>query len=133
MRLCRQFQIGGFRAAFSPVQQFRNVQNRLGKALARSQVLQAADIAADQHIRLGCRNVAQFAGPQLCGQIRLQDGTEIGTVQRVMTTGGVDVLEIGEGGKILIPFAESICVEVDLEKRQITIDPPEGLLQLNAR
>jgi len=66
-------------------------------------------------------------------RVLLKDGSEIGTVQRVMTTGGVDVLEIGEGGKILIPFAESICVEVDLEKRQITIDPPEGLLQLNAR
>jgi len=41
-------------------------------------MLQAADIAADQHIRLRRRNSAQFAGAQLRGQFRLQDGIGAG-------------------------------------------------------
>jgi ribosomal 30S subunit maturation factor RimM len=30
----------------------------------------------------------------------------------------------------LVPFAEAICTEVDVEAKRITIDPPEGLLDL---
>lgn len=63
--------------------------------------------------------------------VRLKDGREIGTVQDIVRTGGVDLLAVGQHGEILIPFAESICVEVNRELRQITVDPPEGLLQLN--
>ena len=33
---------------------------------------------------------------------------------------------------ILIPFVKSICVDVDLAGRKVRIDPPEGLLDLNA-
>lgn len=36
------------------------------------------------------------------------------------------------GPPILIPFVKSICVEVDLAGRKIRIDPPDGLLELNA-
>jgi ribosomal 30S subunit maturation factor RimM len=31
--------------------------------------------------------------------------------------------------ELLVPFAESICIVVDIEKRSIVIDPPEGLLE----
>jgi 16S rRNA processing protein RimM len=63
--------------------------------------------------------------------VRLKDGRAVGNVQDVLDTGGAWVLEVGERGEILIPFVDRICVAVDLEARQITIDPPEGLLQLN--
>lgn len=36
------------------------------------------------------------------------------------------------GGEILVPFAASICREVDLAARRITVDLPDGLLELNA-
>lgn len=36
-----------------------------------------------------------------------------------------------EGREILIPFTSEICVHVDLDKREIVIDPPEGLLELD--
>jgi len=65
-------------------------------------------------------------------KVRLQDGTEIGKVHDVLKTGGVDLLEVGERGEILIPFTEGICREVDSDAKVITIDPPEGLLQLKA-
>lgn len=57
------------------------------------------------------------------------EGETIGTVSGVMRTGGTEILEIkGEGRDFLIPFAESICIEVDILNKLIRIDPPEGLL-----
>ncbi len=30
----------------------------------------------------------------------------------------------------LIPLAETICVEIDIENKLIRVDPPEGLLEM---
>lgn len=58
------------------------------------------------------------------------DGENVGKVREVMRTGGTEILVVaGEEKEFLIPFAESICVEVDLEKKLIKIDPPDGLLE----
>ena len=58
------------------------------------------------------------------------DGETVGTVKELMRTGGTEVLVIdGSDKEYLIPFAESICTEVDIEKKRIVIDPPEGLLE----
>lgn len=65
--------------------------------------------------------------------VRRKDGVQVGKVQDVVKTGGVDLLQLDERGDLLIPFVDAICIEVDQEARTITIDPPEGLLQLNAR
>ena len=47
-----------------------------------------------------------------------------------MRTGGTELLVIdGAERELLVPFAESICVDVDVEKKRIVIDPPEGLLE----
>jgi 16S rRNA processing protein RimM len=57
------------------------------------------------------------------------DGTELGTVKELLRTGGTELLVVvGEGREYLIPFAESICVAVDIDDKKITVDPPEGLL-----
>lgn len=57
-------------------------------------------------------------------------GETVGTVKELMRTGGTEVLVIdGADKEYLIPFAESICTEVDVEKKRIVIDPPEGLLE----
>lgn len=60
------------------------------------------------------------------------DGETIGTVSEIMRTGVAEILVVkNEAGKeILVPFAESICVEVDIENKRIVVDPPEGLLEL---
>ena len=58
------------------------------------------------------------------------EGERLGTVREVMRTGGTENLVVaGQTRDFLIPFAEAICVEVDLEKKRIVIDPPEGLLE----
>jgi len=58
------------------------------------------------------------------------DGASIGKVRGVMRTGGTENLVVeNDGGDVLIPFAEAICTEVDIEKKRIVVDPPEGLLE----
>jgi 16S rRNA processing protein RimM len=58
------------------------------------------------------------------------DGTEIGEVRELLRTGGTELLVVAsELKEYLIPFAEAICVEVDVENKLIKIDPPEGLLE----
>ena len=42
------------------------------------------------------------------------------------------MLVVDKGGsEILIPFSKSICLDIDLDKKEIVIDPPEGLLELD--
>ncbi|MGD1009167.1 MAG: ribosome maturation factor RimM [Candidatus Aminicenantales bacterium] len=60
------------------------------------------------------------------------DGTEVGTVRGILSAGGPDVLVVARGEKeYYVPFAEPICLRIDPEKREIVIDPPDGLLELN--
>lgn len=58
------------------------------------------------------------------------DGETIGTVKEIMRTGGTEILVVeGAGKEYLIPFAEAICTEVDVENKLIRVDLPEGLLE----
>jgi ribosomal 30S subunit maturation factor RimM len=38
----------------------------------------------------------------------------------------------GGTGEILVPLAAEICRQIDVRAKSITIDPPEGLLDVNA-
>jgi len=75
----------------------------------------------------------QFFEHQVIGSevVRL-NGQSIGRVKSLLRTGGTDVLlvETEEGLELMIPFADEICTEVDVNAKRITIDPPEGLLDL---
>jgi 16S rRNA processing protein RimM len=62
-------------------------------------------------------------------------GESIGKVREVMRTGGVELLVIvnnsnESGREVFVPMAESIVVEIDIARKRILIDPPEGLLDL---
>jgi 16S rRNA processing protein RimM len=67
-------------------------------------------------------------------RVETMAGTTVGHVARVDDSGGVPLLAIDrDRGEVLIPLAESICREIDAVGKRIVIDPPEGLLELNAR
>jgi 16S rRNA processing protein RimM len=57
------------------------------------------------------------------------DGQRIGEVRELMRTGGTELLVVQGEKEYLIPFANSICIDVDIENRTIRIDPPDGLLE----
>lgn len=63
-------------------------------------------------------------------EVETVEGEKLGTVREVMRTGGTEVLLVdGAEKELMIPFAEAICVEVDVEGKRIVVDPPEGLLE----
>ena len=62
--------------------------------------------------------------------VRTIEGEKIGRVSELMRTGGTEILVVkGEEKEFLIPFAETICVEVDIKNKVILVDLPEGLLE----
>ncbi len=73
----------------------------------------------------------EFFDWELSGcSVETVEGGAVGTVKELLRTGGTEVLVIeGAEKEYLIPFAESICTVVDVEKKRIVIDPPEGLLE----
>jgi 16S rRNA processing protein RimM len=74
----------------------------------------------------------EFFDWQLEGcEVETVEGVNVGRVREVMRTGGTDILIIdGPDRELMVPFAEAICVEVDVERKRIVVDPPEGLLDL---
>ena len=73
----------------------------------------------------------EFYDWQLQGcEVETIDGEKIGVVRELMRTGGTEILIVkGVEKEYMIPFAESICTEVDIESKKILVDLPEGLLE----
>ena len=72
----------------------------------------------------------EFFDWQLAGcEVYDTQGNVIGEVIEIMRTGGTEVLIVQGEKEYMIPFAEAICTEVDVENKRIVIDPPEGLLE----
>jgi 16S rRNA processing protein RimM len=59
-------------------------------------------------------------------------GTIVGTVSDVLHPPGPPVLVVdrGEPGEALVPFVRELVPTVDLPSGRLTIDPPDGLLDL---
>jgi 16S rRNA processing protein RimM len=64
--------------------------------------------------------------------VEIEHGSAIGNVREIMRTGGVELLVVEDETRHehLIPMAQSIVVQIDLSRRKILIDPPDGLLDL---
>lgn len=64
-----------------------------------------------------------------CDVIDSQTGSSLGRVTSWDDSGGPGLLVV-EGG-LMIPFARSICIEIDPAARRILVALPEGLKDLN--
>ena len=87
-------------------------------------------VPADERMKLPA---GQFYEWELAGcRVETIAGEMIGEVRSIMRTGGVEILVVANdaGKEFLIPMAQNICVEIDVEKKLIRVDPPEGLLEL---
>ena len=59
-------------------------------------------------------------------------GRQLGTVSEVLHTGGeapVLVIRDEQNREHLVPLAESICVAIDVGRKLIRVDAPEGLIE----
>ena len=62
--------------------------------------------------------------------MRLTDGAVVGTVAAVESHPMQDLLvvTVGEAHEVRVPFERALVPVVDLDKGELVIDPPEGLL-----
>jgi len=64
-------------------------------------------------------------------EVRTKDGAVVGKVTAVEGPLERSRLVIArEGGEVMVPMVDAICLSVDPEAKAIVIDPPEGLLDL---
>lgn len=67
-------------------------------------------------------------------QVITEQGQLIGEVIDIWFIPNNELLIVkkkGTDNEVLVPFQESICVEVDLSQKKIVISPPEGLLEID--
>lgn len=97
---------------------------------AKELVGYALALPADERVQLPKDS---FYDWELAGcRVETIDGKQVGEVSSIMRTGGVELLAVVDdaGRERLIPMASDICVRIDVRKKLIRIDPPEGLLEL---
>jgi 16S rRNA processing protein RimM len=63
--------------------------------------------------------------------VEASDGRSLGTVRELWDAGAHDVLVVEDetGRDLLLPVAQALLREVDMERRRIVMDVPEGLLE----
>jgi 16S rRNA processing protein RimM len=78
---------------------------------------------------------AEFDYADLVGlRVRTSAGEVVGSVREVLWGSANDNLVVdGPAGEVLIPFIEDIILAVDLPDKTITIEPIDGLLDLNEK
>jgi 16S rRNA processing protein RimM len=101
-------------------------------SLSRADRLARLDVMIDESA-LATLDEGRFYTFELVGcRVITLTGEEVGTVSDVILSGAGSLLAVDSRGKeVLIPFHESICKEVSLAAKEIRIDPPAGLLDLN--
>jgi len=64
--------------------------------------------------------------------VRTVDGAEVGVVEDVLHHGQDTLIVRAASREILVPFVKAIVTSVDVEAGVLVIDPPPGLLDLEA-
>ncbi len=77
----------------------------------------------------GAYSFAELVG---CKVVKLESGDAVGVVEAVEEFGGPPVLRLRatDGREFLIPFAKSICKQIEPAAKLIGVDLPEGMLDL---
>jgi len=103
--------------------------NRLIALLENIDSREAAEALLDQPIaayrdQFPKPGDGQFYWTDLLGlKVRLQDGTELGTIQKMLATGANDVMVVRGERERLIPFVSGQYVkDVDLDSGTVTVD-----------
>ena len=108
---------------------FEEVSDRNGIEALRDTILKSEVDMADEH-----QDEDEFHVQQLIGlKVALENGQVIGNLEDVLNLPGQDLLaitSIADGHEILIPFIYEFVPNVDLDEGIITVNPPDGLLDL---
>ena len=118
------------------IEDFRFQKNRILLTFEGVDSIEAAESLRDAEICIPETEAValeedEFFDWQLEGcAVETVEGEKLGFVKELMRTGGTEILVVEGGEKeFLIPFAASVCTEVDVENKLIRVDAPEGLLE----
>ena len=63
--------------------------------------------------------------------VLIADGIKLGEVKEIVQLPGQDLLSVNSAkGEVLIPMVKQIILSIDVDKKVIQINPPEGLLDV---
>ncbi len=99
-------------------------------SISEAEPLAGAEVRIPRDERMALESGEYFVSDLVgCEVIDRATGTSLGTVADWLEGGGPGLLELSTG--LLVPFARSICVEIDPAARRIVVDLPAGLKELN--
>jgi len=99
--------------------------------MTQAETLAGADVCVPADERAALPEGEFYLSDLVGCEVIDRSGQVLGRVSGWQETGSAPLLTL-EGSDLLIPFARSICIEIDLATRRILIDPPEGLLDLHS-
>jgi len=98
--------------------------------MSQAELLEHAEVRIPMAHRLVLDESEHYVSDLLGCEVRDRGtGELLGVVTGWQDAGGPGLLEVA--GNLLIPFARSICVEIDTRARKIEVKLPEGLKDLN--
>jgi 16S rRNA processing protein RimM len=98
-------------------------------SISDAQRLAGADVAIPLDQRVELPEGEYFQSDLIGCEVVDTSGRSLGIVTDFEETGGTPLLHVGPD--LLIPFARSICVNIDIAARRIEVHLPEGLEDLN--
>ncbi len=104
-------------------------------SISEAEPLEGAEVRIPMEARRKLPEGEYFQSDLLgCEVVERASGERLGVVTGWEEYGGPQLLGVdtGEGEPLLIPFARSICIEIDVAGRRIVVDLPEGLKELGA-
>lgn len=100
-------------------------------SISAAEPLSGAEVAIPPEERAALPEGEYYQSDLVGYTVITRQGDSIGTVQGWQEYGGPPLLEVNAHGReVLIPFARSICVEIDGPNRRIVVELPEGLTDL---
>lgn len=100
-------------------------------SIADAEKLSGADVGIPRDERAVLPDGEYYQSDLVGCSVITRKGESIGTIQGWQEYGGPPLLEVNAHGReLLIPFAKSICVEIDVPGRRVVVDLPEGLSDL---
>lgn len=101
--------------------------------ISQAELLERAEVRVPMADRLPIEQGEHYVSDLMGCEVRDRaTGELLGAVTGWQDAGGSGLLEVGGGDEpLLIPFARSLCVEIDTVRKRIVVDLPEGLKDLN--
>ena len=98
----------------------------------RNQIEELRDQLLYAEVDTNSTEPGEYHFQQLIGsQVALPDGSNLGLVTEVVQLPGQDLLSVAsQKGEVLIPMVKQIIISIDVDKKLIKINPPEGLLDV---